>query len=63
MKKFCHKMSPRYGLFFVVIGVIGLITNHLLTSAYSNYVSLLSFVAVVVGIVVYVAAYKASERY
>ena len=56
-------MSPRYGLFFVVIGVIGLITNHLLTSAYSNYVSLLSFVAVVVGIVAYVAAYKASERY
>ena len=56
------KLSPGHGLALVVAGVVAMIANHWCVSAFSNIVSLLSLLAVLAGVVLYVAAYKAGER-
>ncbi len=57
------KLSPAYGLALIVIGVVVLIASHWFECRLSNFFSLLSILAVMGGIIVYVVAYRAREKY
>ena len=63
MRNSIKKLSPNYGLALIVIGVVTMIASHWFECRFSNFFSLLSILAVMGGIIVYVVAYRAREKY
>lgn len=63
MRHSIKRLSPDCGLALIVVGVIAMIASHWFECRFSNLFSLLSIIVVMGGIIVYVTAFKARERY
>ncbi len=63
MRHSIKRLSPDCGLALIVVGVVAMIASHLFECRLSNLFSLLSIIVIMGGMIVYVIAFKAREKY